>query len=520
MAVVLALRSGLYRWAFDRKNESGFAARIENSIAVLIVFNLIALLLEEVQQIYVGREHLFHWFDLFSIVVFTLEYAGRLFVAPEDPEFSNSRFPRLAYIKSPFALVDLAAILPFYLAAFVSMDLRALRALRLLRILKLFRVVGPAIKEFRAANKGKTFRQQVYALLNPIDEGGELHHYLDLFIVFWITVSVFSVILESVAAVEALFHVELVVIDGIAVMIFSLEYILRLYSCVEDPRFQGAIAGRFRHVKSSIALIDFFAILPFYLELLLGEVLDLRFLRIFRLTRLLKLTRYTGATNTLFKALRREWPTIAAATFIMMLFVVLTASMGYLFEHEAQPDKFENIPQSIYWAVVTLASVGYGDISPVTPAGRLMTIVMALAGIGLFAVPAAILSSAFNDQLRQDREALHNELIKYFEDGVLDEDERVQVYAEAKRLHIPRADVDLLIERVQKERDAAARQNLPLELMSHRPEIAFEKFREGVGHLRQILAVANTTELERRFETGHSFSPDEKAVWELLRQNK
>jgi len=79
-----------------------------------------------------------------------------------------------------------------------------------------------------------------------------------------------------------------------------------------------------------------------------------------------------------------------------------------LFEHDAQPDKFENIPQSIYWSVVTLASVGYGDISPITPMGRVMTVVMALLGIGIFAVPAAVLSSSFNDQIHSDREALQS----------------------------------------------------------------------------------------------------------------
>jgi voltage-gated potassium channel Kch len=94
------------------------------------------------------------------------------------------------------------------------------------------------------------------------------------------------------------------------------------------------------------------------------------------------------------KVIAREWPVMAASAFIMLLLVVMTASLGYLFEHEAQPEKFENIPQSIYWAVITLASVGYGDISPVTPAGRAMTIVLALIGIGIFAIPAALLSSS------------------------------------------------------------------------------------------------------------------------------
>lgn len=512
---VSKFRAWLYHWVFNREHEAGLAIRFENAIAVLIVLNLLALLLEDVPAIYVGNEHLFHGFDVFSISLFTLEYLGRWFVAPQDPEFTGKKSPRLAYMKSPFALVDLAAILPFYLAALVNVDLRALRALRLLRILKLFRVLVPAVREFRAMNQGRTFRQQVYALMNPTESSGKLHHYLDLFIVFWVAVSVLSVIMESVASFEALFHVELVVLDAVAVMIFSLEYLFRLYSCVEDPRLHGRVIGRLRYVKSPIALIDLIAILPFYLEILLGEMLDLRFLRIFRLTRLLKLTRYTGATGLLFKALRREWPTIAAATFIMLLFVALTASLGYLFEHDAQPDKFENIPQSIYWAVVTLASVGYGDISPVTPVGRAMTIVMSLMGIGLFAVPAAILTSAFNDQMRKDRERLHNELYKYLADGVLDASERDEIYQEAKRLNIPLEDVDVLIERAQQEKESRKGSQLPLKMIEKNPQVAFEKFREGVGQLRLIMAAADQEQLRKLFDKAAQHS-DDKAIWDLL----
>jgi len=254
-------------------------------------------------------------------------------------------------------------------------------------------------------------------------------------------------------------------------------------------------------------------VIPFFLEALLHHLFDLRFLRIFRLMRLLKLTRYTQATGTLYKAMEREWPVIAASTFIMLLLVVLTASLGYLFEHEAQPDKFENIPQSIYWAVVTLASVGYGDISPVTPMGRLMTIIMALVGIGIFAVPAAILSTAFNDQLHKDRELMHNELAKYLEDGVLDDDERVKLMEEAKRLHISEQEVEILIERARLDRETAKAGQIPLEMVAKNPEIAFEQFRIAIGNLRQIAATGDREAMARLFAQAGRATDDERAIW-------
>ena len=135
----------------------------------------------------------------------------------------------------------------------------------------------------------------------------------------------------------------------------------------------------------------------------------------------------------------------------MILLVVLTASLGYLLEHDAQPDKFENIPTAIYWAVITLASVGYGDISPVTPVGRGMTIVLALMGIGIFAIPAALLSSAFTDELVKERNHLKAELYTMLKDGQLSDDEIVFIRTEAKRLHLSIEEINALIQLVLKE---------------------------------------------------------------------
>jgi voltage-gated potassium channel Kch len=511
-----SLRASIYNLAFNQNNKAGYSKRIDSFIAALIIANLIALVLETIPVIHEANAAIFTIFDKASVIIFTLEYLTRLYVAPEDKEFSLSRSPRLAYIRSPFAIIDLLAIMPFYLGALFDIDLRVLRALRLLRLFKLFRILAPALNEFRELNRGKTFRQQIYVLTNPTETSGKLHEYFDTLIVWWVLISVTAVILESVQSLNSIFHVEFIVLDAIAVMIFSAEYMLRIYSCVEDPKFKGALAGRFRYAKTPIAVIDFLAIIPFYLELLLHSIVDLRFLRVFRLMRLLKLTRYTQATGTLIKALKREWPIIAASTFIMLLLVVLTASLGYLFEHEAQPDKFENIPQSIYWAVVTLASVGYGDISPVTPVGRLMTMIMALVGIGIFAVPAAILSTAFNDQLHKDREQMHNELYRFMEDGVLDESERAIIYEEAKRLHITEEEVDLLIERVRQEREATTSGHLPFDLIKKEPEVAFEQFRQVVGQLRQIASISQTDAVSRLFSDVDRATNQEREIWEKL----
>ena len=517
----LPLRQWLYAWLLDPKIAGNFHKGVDRWVGLLIVANLLALLFEQLPAVYVPHQHWFHLFDVFSVGIFTAEYLLRLYLAPEDPEFQGARRPRLNYMRSPFAIIDLLAIAPFYLQAFVPLDLRVLRFLRLLRILKLFRVLVPAWHEFTRLNQGRTFRQKMHALVYPSEFGGTLHGLFDSFIMVWVLISVFAVILESVQSINHVMSLEFIVLDAVAVAIFSLEYCTRLYCCVEEPGFQKALSGRLKQAKTPSMLVDLLAILPFFLEAFLHHLFDLRFLRVFRLMRLLKLTRYTGATATLTKVIAREWPVMSASIFIMLLLVVLTASLGYLFEHEAQPDKFENIPQSIYWAVITLASVGYGDISPVTPMGRIMTIILALMGIGIFAIPAALLSSAFTDQLRIEREGLRNQLYEMLEDGHLSEDEIEVVHREAKRLHLTQQDIDQLIEKARRERvlmeDVSV---LPIHKIATKSEHAVEHFKSLISQIRQLGILTDRQKFEEVARQADRLTASELALWRQIQGDK
>ena len=452
--------------------------------------------------------------------MFSVEYLLRFYLAPEDAEFAKARFPRLRYVFSIYALIDLAAILPFYAALLlpIQTDLRMLRILRLLRLFKLFRVLVPAIKQFRELNRGRTFRQHVHALVSPSEFGGRLHEMFDMTIMMWVLISVVAVVLESVDSVYRDLAVEFVVLDAVAISVFTAEYLMRLYSCVEQPRFKHWLAGRYRFATSPAAIVDFLAIVPFFLEALLHHLFDLRFLRVFRLIRLMKLTRYTGATQTLYAAMKREGPVIAASGFIMMLLVVVAASLGYLFEHDAQPEKFENIPQSIYWSVITLASVGYGDISPITPAGRLITVILALLGIGIFAVPAAVLSSAFNDQLRIERETMQNELYKMLEDGKISPQEQHLIDREAARLHLSAPEVARILERARQQREHEQTVNcgIPFTLVQGRPAVALQQYRMLVGQMLQIAELADREQLAAMMANPGNATDFERHLWQLL----
>lgn len=529
----LQVRKWVFNLFFNQQLKNNYCNQFERFITYMIVLNMAGLVLEHIPVIYDTREQLFHIFDVVSLAIFSVEYLLRLYVAPEDEVFSSAKYPRLAYFKSPFAIIDLVSILPFYLGAFFDTDLRVLRALRLLRLLKLFRALAPAFNEFLELNKDKSYRYKIYALVNETPTSGNLHHIFDMFIVTWVILSVLAVILESVQSIYYELHSEFVILDTIAVAIFSTEYLMRIYSAPEDPKFKGWFKGRLRYSFRPTSIIDLLAILPFYLEHLLHHLFDLRFLRVFRLMRLLKLARYSGATQSLFTVIKREWPVMKAAVFILLLLVMLAACLGYVFEHEAQPDKFENIPQAIYWSVITLASVGYGDISPITPAGRAVTIVIALLGIGIFAIPAAILSSALSDQLRIERESMMTELYTMLEDGVISPDEQELIEAEAKRLHLTQGELTRLLEKARVEmgidhapssdadgpKGKGAAGEMSLEFLSKHPELAAEQLKITISKLQQIVSVSDLEQLRQYIDNPDNVTALQSSMLQILLQN-
>lgn len=513
-----------HRWLFDPANEHGYGRAVENFVGWLIIFSVLAIVAEHNSALYQHHEAAFRWFDMVSVGIFTLEYLLRLGAAAHDPAYQGQRFARLRHMLSPYALVDLVAIAPFYFAAFIPLDvelLRVLRILRLMRIFKLTRYVVPAWREFQQLNQHRSLRGKVHALLEPTGHSGQLRTYVDNFIVFWVLVSIFSVVFESVVSVREVFAREFDVIDHIAFWIFTVEYAARLYCAPEHPVFKKAWSPRLAFARNGQSIVDLLAILPFLLELVVANQLDLRFLRVFRLMRLLKLTRYTSATHTLYKVVKREWQVIFASVFVMLLLVVLTASMGYLFEHEAQPDKFENIPQSIYWAVVTLASVGYGDISPVTPMGRALTVVLALLGIGIFAIPAGLLASAFTDQLRIDRETLKQRLLKAYQEGKLDAKARDLLAAETERLHLSADDVRRMTDEAKAQIDAQKeeeRQKWRAVVIDPQtqPELALQQLRLLVNQLQLLQQAAGPEVLARQIDPEQHDAPLLQRVLQAL----
>ncbi len=248
-----------------------------------------------------------------------------------------------------------------------------------------------------------TLRQRIHELLHVEESDRGLERALDLFLAVLIVLNVVAVMLETVERVATPYGVLFQGFERFSLAVFLVEYLLRIWSCVEDPRYASPIAGRLRYALTPMALVDLAAFLP---GLFPRQPLDLRFVRLARLMRLLrgfKMTRYSVSMQTLGRVLRAKRNDLAVTAFLGVFALIIAACAIYLAENSAQPEKFSSIPASLWWAIITLTTVGYGDVYPVTIAGRMIASVIAVLGIGLFALPAGILGSGFADEMRRRR---------------------------------------------------------------------------------------------------------------------
>lgn len=186
-----------------------------------------------------------------------------------------------------------------------------------------------------------------------------------------------------------------------SVGIFTAEYLVRLWTCTAERKFGEGWRGRLRFIFQPLSLIDLLSIVPTYLPLALPDLRMLRMVRLARLLRLFKLGRYSHAMHTLGRVLRDRRSELGVAISAVFMVALVAASLMYFVEHDAQPNVFSSIPASLWWAVVTLTTVGYGDVYPITPGGKLLAGVISLLSVGMFALPAGILASGFNDEVKR-----------------------------------------------------------------------------------------------------------------------
>jgi voltage-gated potassium channel len=224
----------------------------------------------------------------------------------------------------------------------------------------------------------------------------------DVFIITLIFLNVVAVILETVKSLSSQYKPFFGTFEAFSVSVFTIEYLLRQWTCTHDNKFNSPVKGRIRFALTPLALVDLIAILPFYLPMFIP--LDLRFiraLRLFRLFRLLKMARYSESLKTLGNVLKEKKEELLMAMFTTFILLIITSSLMYFVENKAQPEVFSSIPATLWWGVETLTTVGYGDVYPVTPMGKFLGAIIAILGIGTIALPVGILTSGFAKEIQR-----------------------------------------------------------------------------------------------------------------------
>lgn len=294
------------------------------------------------------------------------------------------------------------------------------------------------------------WRKRLFQILEK-EKANRMARLIRISLMGLILINVVAVILESDPVIFARYQHFFTTLEVFSLAVFTVEYLLRVWVSVESPdkRFRHPVKGRARYMMTPMALIDLLAVAPVWFGMLVYR--DLMILRGFRLIRVFKLTRYSRSMDLMVSVLKQEKGTLASAFFILGMLIVMAAAGIHMVEGETQPEAFGTVLRAIWWAAVTLTTVGYGDVVPITPAGKAFGTFIVLIGVAMAALPAAILASGFSYEINRRREVFRARVMAMMADGQLDRKERKKLRNLAEELGIPPSDANLIIKEISHE---------------------------------------------------------------------
>lgn len=251
-------------------------------------------------------------------------------------------------------------------------------------------------------------KQKVHGLLHP-EIVGDKHwdKVINVFIIVLIILNIVAVILETVKPINDKYETFFYYFDVVSVIIFSVEYVLRVWSSNQEEKYKHSIWGRLKYMLSPGALIDLIAIIPSFLHAFIGlDLRVLRMLRLLRILRLFRLTAYTQPAQMIANVFKKRASELALSFILAIFLIIISSCIIYFAEHlypSAKESKFQSIPETLWWAVVTLTTTGYGDMYPLTALGKTMAGIIMLTGVAFFALPAGIITAGFIDEFRLNR---------------------------------------------------------------------------------------------------------------------
>jgi voltage-gated potassium channel len=250
---------------------------------------------------------------------------------------------------------------------------------------------------FRMSGLQKT----VYEILEGEEKRNVIRRIFNIFIVIAILLNIVVIILDSVKSYHDQWGQAFMITNVACVAVFSVEYVFRIWSCTVNPKYKHPLYGRLGYGVTPLPLIDLIAILPFYLPFIGIDLSYLRILRIFRILRIAKLGRYSESLKIMGAVLKERKEQLIAVVLILVMFVIVASAIMYDVEGDNGTEGFENIPKCMWWSIVTLTTVGYGDVVPTTPLGKFFGGLISISGIVFYALPTAIIGAGFIQELQK-----------------------------------------------------------------------------------------------------------------------
>jgi len=248
-------------------------------------------------------------------------------------------------------------------------------------------------------------KKRTYEILEKGHENDDWSKRVDIFIIILILLNILAVILESVQWLKSDYETVFANIEKFSIAFFSIEYLLRIWSITEQEKYASPFTGRLKYMFSFYSMVDLAAVIPAYIPLLITvDARVLRGIRILRLFRILKLSRYNKAFSQIQYVLKSAKEELVISLCGVLTLLVIASCLMYFIEHDVQPEAFSSIPATMWWGVATLTTVGYGDVYPITAIGKLIGGIMAILGVGLFALPAGILANGFGQAIAKSQE--------------------------------------------------------------------------------------------------------------------
>lgn len=294
----------------------------------------------------------------------------------------------------------------------------------------------------------KKLRRRVFEIISKAEDGDILSRIFDGLIMVLIFISILSIVLESFEEIRSRFSGLFRVFEVVSVSVFALEYVLRIWTA--DYLYPESRHPHIKYILSPMAIIDLLAILPFFLPFISVDLRFLRMARLFRLFRLLrvfKLGRYFDALMIVVSVIKKSASQLIVSVALCFFVMLFSAIIMYTVENPVQPEQFPNVISSLWWAICTLTTVGYGDIYPVTDVGRFFASIISLVGIGIIAIPTGIIAAGFSSAIDKDHSNSDPDLVL---SAGITQDEAALIAADRVADPVTRENIRLLLN-VKKE---------------------------------------------------------------------